>query len=162
MPDVADRQPSGPGCVAFSHSLGHKVESQHALLEDSVCASPGVPRMRALDEPALSTGVVTVSRKPTCRARPGGTVCQGRKGNNTVRRAFDKCRVRQRSGGVAAVVALVCPGPVCPHITHNLRVWRAVSRVSNDLATSRADARKRSTTGVNVRFFSVAMTTGHG
>jgi hypothetical protein len=38
----------------------------------------------------LSIGiVVTVSKKPACRARLGGTVCQGRKGNNTVRRAFD-------------------------------------------------------------------------
>jgi hypothetical protein len=39
---------------------------------------------------------------------------------------------------------------------------RAVGRMSNDFATSRAHARKRSTTGLSVRFFKVAITTGHG
>jgi hypothetical protein len=85
---------------------------------------PGVPGMR---RPSIGV-VVTVPKKPACRARLGGTVFMAR----------------------------------AAHVTHDLRVLRAVSRVSNDLATSRADARKRSTTGLSVRFLSVAMTTGHG
>jgi hypothetical protein len=52
-----------------------------------------------------------------------------------------------------------CAQGLRAYITHDLC---GVGRVSNDFATSRAHAMKRSTTGLSVRFLNVTTTTGHG
>ncbi len=133
------------------HGLPSRLRWYDGRCTSDSCRLAASPKSAALGQ---ERKVDTDSLKDSVCAGPGARYA----------RAVDRCRghCAEETGLPRATGRHGFQGLRAHNVTHDLRVLRAVSRVSNDLATSRADARKRSTTGLSVRFFSVAMTTGHG